>query len=409
MRLSNYFKAVASKTLSPVEVDPCRSNQHELNGVNALKEMFGPNERKFDKARFIYLGDDISDYCSCTAGMTWYDARFRNPKRTEYRFYYQANEVMERASAGDLLVIGLTTDDNLVIVVAKADTSAELQLAWLLNTSNTGEFIVNINTDEAEIGFVEKYILAQLDIQVELPDLPDKDTLLKSMLDRFGEDFPSTAEFSSYARETLGEDLSSNADEAIIQSIEREELLFKILEEYIVQKRLDRGFASVDEFAEFAKSWINRRYSRAGHCFEKHLKYIFDREGVAFSSQQTTEGQKRPDFVMPHIDAYHYVPDELIDDYVTVLAAKTSAKDRWRQALSEADRLKVKYLITLEPSISENQTDEMRNAQLQLVVPEAIKKSYTPSQQEWLLTLSEFIAIVKERQDLDWQQYIPTS
>ena len=39
--LSEYFKGVASKTLSAVEVDMSVSHQHEYNGVSALKKIFG--------------------------------------------------------------------------------------------------------------------------------------------------------------------------------------------------------------------------------------------------------------------------------------------------------------------------------------------------------------------------------
>ena len=43
-----------------------------------------------------------------------------------------------------------------------------------------------------------------------------------------------------------------------------------------------------------------------------------------------------------------------------MLAAKTSCKDRWRQVLAEADRIRTKHLLTLEPAISKIQTAEMR-------------------------------------------------
>lgn len=44
------------------------------------------------------------------------------------------------------------------------------------------------------------------------------------------------------------------------------------------------------------------------------------------------------------------------------LAAKTTCKDRWRQILNEADRLRDehKYLCTMQQGISATQMDEMR-------------------------------------------------
>jgi hypothetical protein len=81
-----------------------------------------------------------------------------------------------------------------------------------------------------------------------------------------------------------------------------------------------------------------------------------------------------------------------------MLGVKTTAKDRWRQVLSEADRIRIKHLITLEPAISENQTEEMAAQNLQLVLPQPIMVTYSKDQQRNLQTLSEFIDIVLDRQ-----------
>ncbi|WP_200877413.1 hypothetical protein [Methylobacter tundripaludum] len=89
------------KTLSAVEARPERSNQHEFNGVIALKNIFGRD--KFEKmATFSVRGEPISD----RANVTWYDAREGHPTRTEHRLYFQTNKVMERASEGDNILIG---------------------------------------------------------------------------------------------------------------------------------------------------------------------------------------------------------------------------------------------------------------------------------------------------------------
>jgi len=82
-----------------------------------------------------------------------------------------------------------------------------------------------------------------------------------------------------------------------------------------------------------------------------------------------------------------------------MLAAKSTCKDRWPQVLSEAERLEQKHLVTLEPSISEPQTDTMRDSGVQLVVPEYIQESYNESQRNWLWNLSDFLSLVREKQD----------
>ena len=52
---------MGAKRLTPVEVDPNSSNQHEFNGVNALKEIFGESNDKLRiNARFVHFGEDAS-------------------------------------------------------------------------------------------------------------------------------------------------------------------------------------------------------------------------------------------------------------------------------------------------------------------------------------------------------------
>jgi hypothetical protein len=80
-----------------------------------------------------------------------------------------------------------------------------------------------------------------------------------------------------------------------------------------------------------------------------------------------------------------------------MLGAKSTCKDRWRQVLSEAERIDNKHLITLEAAISENQTNEMNYCHLQLIIPQAIQLTYTNAQQDWLMSLNQFLQLVHER------------
>ena len=82
-----------------------------------------------------------------------------------------------------------------------------------------------------------------------------------------------------------------------------------------------------------------------------------------------------------------------------MLGAKSTCEDRWRQVLSEASRIPDKHLVTLEPGITANQTDEMKAKHLQLVVPAAIHDTYKASQQDWLMDVAQFVELVTERQD----------
>ena len=78
-----------------------------------------------------------------------------------------------------------------------------------------------------------------------------------------------------------------------------------------------------------------------------------------------------------------------------MLGVKTSCKDRWRQVLAEANRIPNKHLFTLEPGISEDQTNEMRERGVQLVVPSDVHDTFSEPQRKWLWNLQEFIEHVK--------------
>ena len=81
-----------------------------------------------------------------------------------------------------------------------------------------------------------------------------------------------------------------------------------------------------------------------------------------------------------------------------MLGVKTSCKDRWRQVLAEAERIKKKHLATLEPGISESQMIEMQSNNLQLVVPAEVQETYTDSQRKDLIDIESFIELVREKQ-----------
>lgn len=78
-----------------------------------------------------------------------------------------------------------------------------------------------------------------------------------------------------------------------------------------------------------------------------------------------------------------------------MLAVKTTCKDRWRQALSEADRVANKHLFTLQEGVSLNQFNEMRDAGVQLVVPRELHKKYPKEIRHEIMYLSEFINEMK--------------
>lgn len=209
---------------------------------------------------------------------------------------------------------------------------------------------------------------------------------------------PDTKIFSQFVRTYLKKEVSpvEDPDAALMKYWETERKFFDTIEREEIEKQIQEGFNGADHLIEFAMSKLQSRRSRAGQAFENHLESLFKANNVYYSRGAVTKNNNKPDFVFPAIGAYH---DEAFQpDYLTMLGLKTTAKDRWRQVLPEAEKVKSKHLATLEPSISSKQTDQMQNRKLTLVVPTEIKATYQPEQHPVLMTLAEFIALVQERQ-----------
>ncbi len=192
-------------------------------------------------------------------------------------------------------------------------------------------------------------------------------------------------------------------DAALIAWLTHEEALFRRLERRVVSARLEKGFTGedgtdVDGFIRFSLSVQNRRKSRMGYSLEHHLEAVFRALDIAYVRGMVTENNQRPDFLFPSVEAYRAAP-VTGSPHLTMLGAKSTCKDRWRQVLAEAAKIPRKHLLTLEPGISEAQTVQMDASNLQLVVPRSIQESYTAGQQAWLWSLGEFIRDVKNRTD----------
>lgn len=396
--LSQYFKGVAVKQLSAVEADEARSNQHEFNGVSALRTIFGTVRRRFT-SQFIYMNDVDDDPLTDDGYLTWYDAREHHLTRTEYRMYFNTTRVSFCASEGDDLIIGLRPDDSVLVIIAENGSTIGNQLKWLFGVcpeDHPGFSIrAELETEQDRIEFVSRFILEQIGIAVET----NEETYLEDMLHRFGNEFPSTRKFSEFARSTLT-DISPlyNGDQVLMAWMDREEILFRTLEKHLIAERLTSGFKdNVDGFLQFSLSVQNRRKSRVGQALENHLEYLFMCNHIRYSRTKITENHARPDFIFPGISEYH---DMTFDaSLLTMLGVKSTCKDRWRQVLAEAQRVKDKHLLTLEAAIRENQTSEMQSNRLQLVVPDAVKATYSDKQQQWIMNVKTFMELIRSRQD----------
>lgn len=396
-QLRDHFRGVGAKRLTAVDAEPKSSNQHEIGTTQAMRnEFLGEGPKQTFPAVYIWLGRD-QDAVTVHSWATYYDAREHQPHRSpEWRLYYPSNAVTEIMNEGDALFLALDTTGSLYFMIAPARSTSEDQLSWLFGVEPQKTFDVLSFTDEGpELDFAAHFILDELGIAFEEPDAPRLDEIIGPL----GTSFPPTAEFSKLARDTLPDVFPlDEPDAALLAWLSHEEALFRRLERRIVADRLETGFVDsdgtdVDGFIRFSLSVQNRRKSRMGHSLEHHLEAVFIAHNVRYVRGAVTENRQRPDFLFPSLEDYEAAPPDGAPG-LYMLGAKSTCKDRWRQVLVEAAKIPRKHLLTLEPSISSAQTNQMARHDLQLVVPEPIHPTYTPVQRHWLWTLNDFIGEV---------------
>lgn len=407
--LSQYFQGIAVKRLSSVEADILASNQHEFNGVEGLRALLGEpvGKTRYDST-LLYLGEDDDSTVFEEGSLTWYDARQkarleRGVMRWEYRLYFPTTRVSDLAAAGDLLVIGLQQDGCLLVIIAANGSSAANQIAWLFGVGQPAQqgFLVRSELDDEtdRVELTSRLILERIGVAVE-STAPD---YLALILERFGQRFPSTRDFSAFARSTLSDvNPLDDPDAALMAWMNREEILFRTLERHIIADRLAGGFLTqngevdVDGFLQFSLSVQNRRKSRVGLAFENHLEVLLDAHKLRFDRTAVTENRSKPDFLFPGKAEYHNAAFDARG--LTMLAVKSTCKDRWRQVLAEADRIPEKHLLTLETAISGQQTEEMKEKGVRLVVPRPLHETFSQTQRHWLLDVRTFISTVQAKQ-----------
>lgn len=305
--------------------------------------------------------------------------------RNEYRLtrFGRGFPFLKDDNIGDLLIISKISNDYYKAFVLQTDDSIE-------------EFLTTLNISNAKInGLIPK--------QFETTSEEMLISCFQNFIQTLSVDFPPTIELATNARNCYNSSynitdriIKQNPDKQILGWLETEFQLFKTLENDRYSKKIKEPFESVEKLIETANSILNRRKSRAGKSLEHHLAQIFDTFALNYSAQATTEGKKKPDFIFPNEEAYKNSRFE--EDKLIMLASKTTCKDRWRQILNEADRIKTKHLFTLQQGISSNQLKEMYKYDVCLVVPRPYLTSFPREFREKILTLDTFVKYVENKQ-----------
>lgn len=305
--------------------------------------------------------------------------------RNEYRLtrFGKGFPFLSDDNVGDLLILCRKSDTDYEGFVLQKDEEIEEFFAALNITINdTNKIIPKIFQVSPEDKMYQCFI-----------------TYLKSLKI----DFPTTSDLSGNARRCFNNAfdsglklLTSDPDTRLLNWLDAEFQLFKTIENDRYSVRIRTPFSSVAELVEIANTILNRRKSRAGKSLEHHLNEIFNQFKISFESQVVTEDNKKPDFLFPSREAY--LNPRFDDMKLCVLASKTTCKDRWRQVLNEADRIKTKHLFTLQQGISSNQLEEMIKYNVQLVVPRLYLTCFPDQYRNKILTLDNFLKQVQKTQ-----------
>lgn len=301
--------------------------------------------------------------------------------RNEYRLtrFGRGFPFLSDDNVGDLLVLVKISEDFYEAFVLSSDDDIEDFFAALnISSSETNGIIPKQFEQTAEDKLFQCFIayLKTLDV-----------------------DFPSTINLATNARRCYISSyninpnlIKSDPDKQILKWLEAEYELFKTIENDRYSEIIKTPFPSVEELVKVANTILNRRKSRAGKSLEHHLEEMFRVFNLSFETQVITENNKKPDFIFPNIGSYN--DPKFDEDKLLLLASKTTCKDRWRQILNEADRIRIKHLFTLQQGISKNQLEEMNKYGVQLVIPKAYLSSFPPEYRGDILTLEKFVGRV---------------
>ena len=317
------------------------------------------------------------------------DSRFKYygvGTRNEYRITRFGRDFpfLNDECVGDLLVLARFSDDYYEAFVLQSDDDIDNFFSYFNLSYDKTNQIINVNQPELP----EQRLLSLInDFVTHYTTFPDTRTMAEGARNCF-----------NVAKGINPNDIVSSPDNVLLGWLDTEYTLFTFMEEKVYSVVTTSPFPCIDAFISMANEVLNRRKSRAGKSLEHHLADIFFFFYLIFEEQVITEENKKPDFVFPNGDCYHNLtfPSELL----TILGAKTTCKDRWRQVLNEADRVEDKYLFTLQQGISSNQLREMERSHLHLVVPHKYLNSFPREYQNEICDLSSFIGIVKERQNI---------
>jgi hypothetical protein len=336
---------------------------------------FGPEKGRNDEAEVTINWQE--DQRITNSRVKWYG----KGTRSEYRLTRFGKDFpfLTSESVGDLLVLIPESYENFKAYVLDNDEDIDdVQAALGLEIT----------------GFWAAYADGKPRVETEIQCIEGRFRRFVENL----EEFPTGNAFSQEALEALLECVDRfnhlTADKTLVRCVDAEYKLYRLAERQICQGEIVRVFKDVDDFLATASSIMNRRKSRAGRSLENHFDYLLRRAEIPHAIRPN-EVDGKPDIIIPSVEAYRdkrYPTNRLF-----MVGVKTTCKDRWRQVLNEAKRIKDKHILTIQQGISKRQLRDMKEDGVQLIVPAEFHKQYPRKSEMKLLKVDEFVDLVRRR------------
>jgi hypothetical protein len=351
---------IAVKRLSAVEVDPTRSNQHELNATVLMRELGFPAERKSGSLTVVMYGRDVAPE-SFEGSYTFSNVREGKPRSPEYHMYYTSAALPPNARQGDLLVmLREPGSDELHGVIAAAGSPTEDELLDGL--------LLNIDPRDLSLKYVDGAVSRTQAATVAralsaMPATFDARSHATFATAAANGRLPSTAVMAQSGEELVkasGIDIT-DPDVRLEAVLAAETELFYAINDRIGEDRHHALIASGASFAEIERFFLGRHQaakSRRGTSLMRHFGALLSDEAIPFTPECDTGKPPPADFMIPSCTSYADLTYP--DDRLRLVSAKSTLKERWTEVIPEAGRIREKYLLTLDRKLTDSVIEAMR-------------------------------------------------
>jgi hypothetical protein len=301
------------------------------------------------------------------------NVREGKPRSPEYHMYYNSSLIEDAAEAGDLLVMMRNTDSlTLSAVIAKAGTAAEAQ--WL-SSIRAGERPVvdrfaqmSAPPPSAEQGHRMYDVLTSLPVRPDANNHPVFEAALATGR------LPESRAMAAAGREiALAGEPDATPDTFMDTALNAETALYNRITDALGRAQLDALIERSAPLADFHALFMRigqAAKSRRGLSLQHHFAYLLREQEIGFTPQCETEPGETADFIFPSCNDYHDA--DFPSEGLRMVACKSTARDRRRQVFAEAARIGDKYLLTLDPDLTQRVIEAMQRAHVRMFLPAPI-------------------------------------